>query len=555
MPRIPTMRRPELRMTQLNGAQAPGVPNDFGRIDLGGLAAGIDSGLSSISGFLEQKRRADDADAASQIELESAKIYGEADSRMRENPNEYAKFDQWRQESAQRLGEVTRPYLDQLSPEARKQAEYRMAMTGQAFAKRVRDTATQADITVKRGNFDNRIKYYAEVGDYESARQQVRLAADSGLYRPDEIELYDKGIAGSDAFAAVRSRIDAGTPGVFEELEAKDKAGKYTAYPELPLDRRGALISAARRQQNISEAAGDDELVNRLLNGEDVPETEMEADFSAGRITLDTSNRRRKLVRDYLADRDRKQREQDHQQNRLEKMQREDAADRMEVEIMDFKFANDAGKRAEEYNRFNQKIHDTFFARNPALAMRVKRQLESSYKAADKPDDASYKKSPQYAFAMQKADSVKDRLFSQKYEDRSFWRIDDDKSKETKLENHALLKLKLDEFVRLNPKATQPEIDKYVEDMVTTFNTTAVSRRLEAVAGIAAASAAGPVGSGKIAVRRGTYNGKPTVEYLDGSIVYADGSGVLRNPNVRPATAPEVKANEKAEPAVAAGGF
>ena len=486
MPRIPLAARPQLGGHQdstapLSGAPSLGWNADNGLERMGdAIARGSDAvggtalrGIDAALALSAQKQYADDEDNFSQIQLEAQKEYGDFQSQTRENPNEYAKFADWRQESTARLSERVKPYLEKLSVPARRRADHFLAENALTQEKWASDISFQADITAKRENYDTRIRHYAKTGDTDAAREQLQRGIATGIFNANERERYENFIGELADFGAAECRIDSNDPAIAEELKKRNEAGNYVNFPGLSSDNRRQLIRYAEQRQARREVELTDAFVSDVLAGKTISEDSV---LKRTDIRQGTKNDFIKILRSV-------QNTKVKQQTAEQKQARQYARDALEFEIMEHSFSPDPVERDKQFAAFNRRIYTEFAKDDPAYAKQLKTQLNESLKAATKPD-MSYKKTAAYGYAMAKLDGLKDELYSKYDSPRGFlWLETDADEPEVKKGNYAMFRVKLDEFLRLNPKASQGEIDHFIDTTKKSINETEVSKRLELFAG------------------------------------------------------------------------
>ncbi len=481
MPKVPQSEVPQFHNPGTNSVPVGGAPGLNYRVNDGmfALAGAMDNVSWKMHGVAmdvldvySYKKHADDMDNTAQIELVTRQKYNDLRTYMQENPGDYEKFNERYEQTRKDLDAEVKPYVDKLSNDGRKRTSVYLQERAQDAAQFTRNIAFHADVSVKRGNFENRIKQYAKTGDVANAENQLALAVDSKLFRPDEVETYRNHINEMRDFGAAERIIESGDAAIAERLAARNDDGSYKEFGALSEDTRNQLQRYAAQQQNAREVAADDQLYARLLNGENIDEKAIDAMAAAGRISLKHRNRQVKMIRDFRDDAARQREKTDKEQARHD-------CDALEIEIMDYQFSKDPAEREKQKNELNRKIYDRFAKEHPGMVKTLKNQLSESVNAIEKAD-GGYKNTPNYLYAMERVDGLKSDLHSKK--DSSAWfsfgYVPDDDGDDIKAENHGLLKLKIDHFIKNNPAATQKDIDAVIDTTKAQINATAVSNRL-----------------------------------------------------------------------------
>lgn len=484
MPRIPLAARPQLGGHQdstapLSGAPSLGWNADNGLERMGdAIARGSDAvgetalrGIDAALALSAQKQYADDEDNFSQIQLEAQKEYGDFQSQTRENPNEYAKFADWRQESTARLSERVKPYLEKLSVPARRRADHFLAENALTQEKWARDISFQADITAKRENYDTRIRHYAKTGDTDAAREQLQRGIATGIFNANERERYENFIGELADFGAAECRIDSNDPAIAEELKKRNETGNYVNFPGLSSDNRRQLIRYAEQRQARREVELTDAFVSDVLAGKTISEDSV---LKRTDIRQGTKNDFIKILRSV-------QNTKVKQQTAEQKQARQYARDALEFEIMEHSFSPDPVERDKQFAAFNRRIYTEFAKDDPAYAKQLKTQLNESLKAATKPD-MSYKKSAAYQYGENLIGQLaaQGKFFAQK--PGTLWGTNETTGKSDKpimQYTEKLVRRDLDNYLRNHPNATEKEVRDVITTMTEDYNKTLVDELAE----------------------------------------------------------------------------
>lgn len=477
MPRIPLAARPQLGGHQdstapLSGAPSLGWNADNGLERMGdaitrasgAIGGTVLHGIDAALVLSEQKQRADDEDNFSQIQLEAQKEYGDFQSLTRENPNDYAKFSDWRRESTSRLSERIKPYLEKLSAPARRRADHFLAENALTQEKWARDISFQADITAKRENYDTRIRHYAKTGDIDAAREQLQQGIGTGIFNANERERYENFINELSDFGTVERRIESNDPAVVEELQKRTAPGGYESYPGLSTDNRRQLIRYAEQKRARYEVEQMDTFVGDVLAGKTISE---ESVLKRTDIRQGAKNDFIKILRSV-------QNTKAKQQTAEQKHARQYARDALEFEIMEHSFSPDPVERDKQFAAFNRRIYTEFAKDDPAYAKQLKTQLNESLKAATKPD-TSYKKTAAYQYG----ENLIGQMATQgKFGPRRFFGL---KSAEKPIMQYTekLVRRDLDNYLRNHPNASEKDVREVIEVMTEDYNKTLVDELAE----------------------------------------------------------------------------
>lgn len=528
MPQIPIPRKPELRPSGENSVRLSGAPDLNWNVDHGleRLGDSIQRATHNLGNAMRQyaEESAEAENTLATVEAQNIQLDGEAklDERISANPGAYEQYGEWAREIDSETAEKLKPVLNRMTKRYREQFEERLAgRRQQAIAERIR-LGNLARSRAQKEKFDQDFTTAASRGDLETV--EFMISRERGrLFGDEEAELYRKNAGRlSDEYAA-RSMVDSGALDAVERLSARNEDGSWKEFTNMGQQYRSSMIRYARGVSAERQTRARTDFVTGLLAGkvpteqeinarEDLsPETkndfikmtraylandaatQLSADLLAGKqvseqeimdrtdLELKTKNKLVSMIRS-AEGRSESAREANAARQRQEYAKKQqDARDRTSLEIMDLAWSPDPAGRKEQYDAMYGKIC-AGFADNPGYIITLRKQLDESLKAVEQPD-SSYKNSMQYQYAMTKLDSMRDQLYSKNDERGFLWiRYDADEQK-VKDQNFAMFKVRLDEFIRQNPKATQAEIDAFIDSTRKTINETRVSEVLDKLIG------------------------------------------------------------------------
>ena len=558
MPQIPIPRKPELRPSGENSVRLSGAPDlnwnvDHGLERLGESISGLGRDLTHATNaylrYAEESAEAENTLAT--VEAQNIQLDGEAklDERISANPGAYEQYGEWAREIDSETAEKLKPVLNRMTARYREQFEERLAgRRQQAIAERIR-LGNLARSRAQKEKFDQDFTTAASRGDLETV--EFMISRERGrLFGDEEADLYRKNAGRiSDEYAA-RSMVDSGALDAVERLSARNADGSYKEFTNMGQQYRDSIIRYARGVSAERQTKARTDFVTGLLAGkipseqeinarEDLsPETkndfismtrsylandaatQLSADLLAGKkvseqeimdrtdLELETKNKLVSMIR-AAEGRSESAREANAARQRQEYAKKQqDARDRTSLEIMDLAWSPDPARRKEQYDAMYGKIC-TGFADNPGYIITLRKQLDESLKAVEQPD-SSYKNSMQYQYGMAKLDSMRDQLYSKNNERNWIGYWGDADEQEVKDQNFAMFKVRLDEFIRQNPKATQAEIDAFLDSTRKQINETKVSEVLDKLIGIPHAKP-----SAGVSIPKGIFDSRKGSGYFD----------------------------------------
>lgn len=428
--------------------------------------------LGNIAEIQAKQENMDDLDAMSEIDLKTSKAYIQTKQWMELNPQSYEEYGSRFKTVNENLQEELKPWIEKLSPRARQHVNISLKKQSSVMELDVGFLSQKADRTVKRNNFISRIEQYALSGDIPNAQVQLEAAKRTGTVREDESELFQYQITRRAEFGEASRMIEANPGGGAESLKERNENG-YAAFPNLSEPERRQLISYAEQQNSKKNMEADDRFYGSIQNGTYPSEAEVEEHFKWGEINQKQRNLYIDMVRKADAQRAASNQKISQAEAKARDKQLSYNCDNLEFQIMETPWPQDAGERSIKADEFNKRIYSEFAAENPTYAKRLKSQLKSSLEAFEKPD-STYKHTPHYVYAMSRLDTLEKDLY---IDPDGLWNKDD--TKETKLENKNLFKLKIDEYIRQHPEATQKDIDTFMDDTKKQINATEVTKRLD----------------------------------------------------------------------------
>lgn len=522
MPQIPIPQKPRLARTGDNSVRLSGAPDLNWNVDHGLARMGESIGHaaqnigSAVLRYAEESAEAENTLAAAEAERIQRDGDNKLDERIAANPGAYEQYGEWARETDAETSEKLRPVLGRMTEKFRRGYEERMLIRRQqAVSERVR-LGNLARSKAQLQAFDAEFLEAARRGDAVTA--EFMLARETGrLFGQEGADERRKQFDQVSSGYAARAMVDAGTPDAVERLEARNEDGSYKEYPHMEQGYRDSLIRYARGRQAAREVEQRDAFVARLLRGDAISEQEIldNPEYAQG-----TKNEFVSLLR-AREGRTKSAREANAAgQRQKEARDAQDARDRMAIEIMDIAWNPDETRRREQYSSACAGIAETFLD-HPGHILTLRRQLDESLKAFEKPD-SSYRNSLNCQYAMAKLDGMKDTLFSKL--DEPGWFERDDDTEMVKNQNYAMFKVRLDEFLRLNPKATQAEIDTFMENTKKQINETQVSRVLDRLAGIEPEAPAPP--------KKGVFDSRknpPEANGLRGFVTFSEDGRIRKN--------------------------
>lgn len=536
MAKIPITNIPEVRISSL-GSQSrdnrtipmrtggPILPENRVRPASSGPSMG--DVAMSILDFVKERKNAKDALNAGEVELIEQQERDNAYLQMRENPNDYEKFPEFRQEAEQRIQERAAPFLSKISGDRRLQMEQRMRGRAQDFYTRAELIRNQAETSNIYNGFKVQIQGKARQGDVSGAMETLSKAQglQTKVFSDAEAQGLTMEIQRLGDYGAAEREIQAGSLDIAERLRESDDKGTPKNYKNLTIDDRRSLERYANHVRAQREIRQDDEFYDGLLKGNIPAEEQLEARQASGEITLHQKNQYIKMARDVQAGIVRAETKAQKENASALKAEKEDSGNRLEIEIMEFPFSSDPAERTVQYDRFNKKIKSEF-VQHPSIAKRLLTQLSEKDKAAAKPD-TSYKESFPYKYAMGRLESMKPEIGSAV--PGMLWGTKVSTDKKNLVENHELFKLKIDSFIRANPKATQGDIDTFMDQTKQIINKTEVDKRLSTWGNPSIYRNDLKAGLKKVQqkpekkiLRTGTIEGRRVIQYSDGSTEYTD---------------------------------
>ena len=131
--------------------------------------------------------------------------------------------------------------------------------------------------------------------------------------------------------------------------------------------------------------------------------------------------------------------------------------DAYEYQLLSFEFSNDPAVRQKQYADMRNEILTRYAGNGPA-SKKLLTQLNETFKEKIKPD-SSYKSTFVYKNAMEILGTMKGDFDC--YKKPGAWSYTSDET--VKASNYEMMKVKLDEFIRVNPSATAEDAKSFIE--------------------------------------------------------------------------------------------
>lgn len=479
MPQIPIPQKPRLARTGDNSVRLSGAPDLNWNVDHGLARMGESIGHaarnigSAVLRYAEESAEAENTLAAAEAERIQRDGDNKLDERIAANPGAYEQYGEWARETDAETSEKLRPVLGRMTEKFRRGYEERMLIRRQqAVSERVR-LGNLARSKAQLQAFDAEFLEAARRGDAVTAefmltRETGRLFGQEGA--DERRKQFDQVSSGY----AARAMVDAGTPDAVERLEARNEDGSYKEYPHMEQGYRDSLIRYARERQADREVEQRDAFVARLLRGDAISEQEI---LDNPKYAPGTKNEFVSLLR-AREGRTKSAREASAAgQRQKEARDAQDARDRMAVEIMDIAWNPDESERRKQYSSACAEIAETFLD-HPGHILTLRRQLDESLKAFEKPD-SSYRNSAAYQYGENLIAqlAMQGKFFAQK--PGKFWGTNNTEDKPTAQYVENLVRLDLDRYVQNHPNATEKEIRELIVTMTDDYNKTLVDRMAE----------------------------------------------------------------------------
>lgn len=336
MPRIPMSDRgyvPHVeggvRMTGAPG-MGFGMENARGLRDVANGLDGLGEGAMKVYGALklraEAAQEAEDTDNMQALELQEMQATNDLNAFMRENPGRYLDFENELQTRTKNLTEARTGYLEKMSPNARRRAEFYLKKTDLDRANNVRYVGWQAQATAKMQNLETRLSDLAKIGADDAAIQMIDeyTVGDAPLLTQPMSDQFKAKYWEQRDFFQVREQIDAGDPDVLEKLNKKSD-GQFTEYTHLTREQRERLKQYAEQKDVERELQTDLDVMTSFTSGDPryTDKEQVKKDLDEGKITKKQYIKYAGFVDDYNAqlERERKQREAE-----VERVQKERAS-------------------------------------------------------------------------------------------------------------------------------------------------------------------------------------------------------------------------------------
>lgn len=289
MPRIPMSDRgyvPHVeggvRMTGAPG-MGFGMENARGLRDVANGLDGLGEGAMKVYGALKMRaeaaQEAEDTDNMQALELNEMQMTNELNAFMRENPGRYLDFENELQTRTKNLMEARTGYLEKMSPNARRRAEFYLKKTDLDRANNVRYVGWQAQATAKMQNLETRLSDLAKIGADDVAIQMIDeyTVGDAPLLTQPMADQFKAKYWEQRDFFQARELIDAGDPDVLEKLNKKSD-GQFTEYTHLTREQRDQLKRYGQQKTIERENEADDNVLASFNSGTPIYATKTQLD-------------------------------------------------------------------------------------------------------------------------------------------------------------------------------------------------------------------------------------------------------------------------------------
>ena len=493
MPRIPTLQVPNVQNASNNTIVSSVQNGDLVRADalnnsLENVRKVLHHGMGLVNQYQQMRTDSEDILASAELKKLQASKFGEFQQKMAENPFEYEKFEEWRNEYENSFAEEALPIYSKMSDQRRKIMQEEMELQKEDRKNNVLNMMIQADATAKRERFISLYEDGVKRQDGIFLKELIKncrgkiISDQEADNRLGEIERFSQWYEAKDQIAS-------GAMDITSKLEERSESGAYKNFTQLSESDRSKLISYSRQVQAENIYNSNEEFRSKILTGEVITEEEINKDFESGKINRAQFNDRLEVVKKLNALRQEKELQSQKELEKAELQKKREAAsaaaekfehdvDAFDLRLLMFEFDPIKEKRMEQRNALQEEILKKYQAEHPDVAARLYKQLNSSFKAADERlTDTNNKASsmrelknqPNYVYAMQQMKSmINDGQFGYKEKGWLWSSTEEDKSGTIA----SILPLKIDEFMQNNPDATQEQINNFLQDLKKQVNQT-----------------------------------------------------------------------------------
>ena len=493
MPRIPTIQVPNVQNASNNTIVSSVQNGDLVRADalnnsLENVRKVLHHGMGLVNQYQQMRTDSEDILASAELKKLQASKFGEFQQKMAENPFEYEKFEEWRNEYENSFAEEALPIYSKMSDQRRKIMQEEMELQKEDRKNNVLNMMIQADATAKRERFISLYEDGVKRQDGIFLKELIKncrgkiISDQEADNRLGEIERFSQWYEAKDQIAS-------GAMDITSKLEERSESGAYKNFTQLSESDRSKLISYSRQVQAENIYNSNEEFRSKILTGEVITEEEINKDFESGKINRAQFNDRLEVVKKLNALRQEKELQSQKELEKAELQKKREAAsaaaekfehdvDAFDLRLLMFEFDPIKEKRMEQRNALQEEILKKYQAEHPDVAARLYKQLNSSFKAADERlTDTNNKASsmrelknqPNYVYAMQQMKSmINDGQFGYKEKGWLWSSTEEDKSGTIA----SILPLKIDEFMQNNPDATQEQINNFLQDLKKQVNQT-----------------------------------------------------------------------------------
>lgn len=491
MAKIPIATRPNVTRHDTLATKLNAAPDiNMGVEDYASLSNSLIKGFNQVSQAYMQTqsslKHAEDMLQGDELNLIEVRLDGDITDYVQNNPQDYENFGEHLKELEQKASDSRKECYNKMTPDMQKRARSNSELVAMKRQQQLQGTYIQARASAMLGDLDNKIGEYCRLGRSDEAINLLNRATESdGEHAPllstqqrdariaevnNQAEFYSV----SDMIGDNQGyEVDGTFIPVKEALQAKNSDGSYKYFTHLARENRQNLSNSARGKQAEYATEQSDLVAYKINRGELVTIDEYQAQLDNGQITTGQFNRIDSIL---------KQNEQAKEQAKVQQQQAitkqeqakqaeatkqaEYSATRLEYDLITKEFSQDPNVRKEEYCELAGDIQESFLVEYPALAIKLRRQLDSCSKFAEKPD-SSYKNGFNYKYGMEAIDSKK-KSFSPA---GTNW-FNKSRHKDETSANYQMAKVAMDEFIQNNPNASRDEIDVYIADLIVKVNET-----------------------------------------------------------------------------------
>ena len=508
MPKIPMVNKPGMIQHQRSTVLMTGAPGMNFKMDESRTLMNLGSEISNASAkigdavnravsareqFFLKQQDTENKLAATEARNLYRTINTELENRMAGNPAEFEKFKDWAAEADKSYADGVLDFTKKMSPEFRQQFESEMNGVRTENLMRRERIGIQAKVTANYNLFQSQWKDAALRGDLTACNRM--LEEHNGLLiSQQEYEQKKLDYGRLAAFGEAKRMVEAGTPGITGKLKERNSEGHYANFTGLDDAARDRFIRVAEANDAQKRSDENQTLVDRLNSGEQITAEDIDRFFEGQTApeAVKQKNQQRQIVQHFINAQNTAKR----QKERLEKLRNDDAqkkqVDAHEYQLLSFEFSSDPAVRQKQYADMRNEILTRYAGDGPAVK-RLTTQLNETFKAKIKPD-SSYKSTFIYKNAMEVLGTMKKDFDC--YKKPGGWKYTKDDA--VKASNYEMMKVKLDEFIRVNPSATADDARAFIEQTKQYINNQAQQDLLSAWGNLRIPDAGNNLASGEM---------------------------------------------------------